>query len=94
MIRRDDRTSRSVRSVPATRPLTRRSLASDPVADDAATATATSNRRRVPAAAFAWTQILDRRRPAFGGTRSAEPPTAQLADCSCPEFCERDHEND
>ncbi len=23
-----------------------------------------------------------------------EPCTAELAECTCPDFCERDHEND
>jgi hypothetical protein len=23
-----------------------------------------------------------------------DPPTAELAECTCPEFCERDHENE
>ena len=23
-----------------------------------------------------------------------DPPIAELADCTCPEFCERDHDND
>jgi len=24
----------------------------------------------------------------------ADPPIAELADCTCPEFCERDHDTD
>jgi len=23
-----------------------------------------------------------------------DPPIAELADCACPEFCERDHDNE
>jgi hypothetical protein len=23
-----------------------------------------------------------------------DPPIAELADCTCPEFCERDHDNE
>ena len=23
-----------------------------------------------------------------------DPPTAELAECTCPEFCERDHDNE
>ena len=23
-----------------------------------------------------------------------DPPIAELADCQCPEFCERDHDNE
>ena len=25
---------------------------------------------------------------------AASPCTAELAECTCPEFCERDHDND
>jgi hypothetical protein len=23
-----------------------------------------------------------------------DPPTAELAECTCPDFCERDHDNE
>jgi hypothetical protein len=28
------------------------------------------------------------------GALADRPCTAELAECTCPEFCERDHEND
>jgi hypothetical protein len=38
---------------------------------------------------------------AFGGRPRSEAgpaegavPTAELADCTCPDFCERDHDNE
>ncbi len=33
-------------------------------------------------------------RPVAVVSRSAAPTTAELAECTCPEFCERDHELD
>jgi hypothetical protein len=36
-----------------------------------------------------WIPDRDDRDPDFD-----EPCTAELAECTCPEFCERDHDND
>jgi hypothetical protein len=32
--------------------------------------------------------------PVAVASRAAAPTTAELAECTCPEFCERDHELD
>jgi hypothetical protein len=32
--------------------------------------------------------------PAPAPFRASSVPTAELAECNCPEFCERDHDND
>jgi hypothetical protein len=32
--------------------------------------------------------------PEPAAQRTPEPCTAESAECTCPEFCERDHEND
>ena len=37
------------------------------------------------------TELLAPLEPA---TRQPEPCTAESAECTCPDYCERDHEND
>jgi len=37
---------------------------------------------------------LERRRPPAGAPDADAPCTAEAAECTCPDFCERDHEND
>jgi hypothetical protein len=32
--------------------------------------------------------------PPVPAARTPEPCTAESAECTCPDFCERDHEND
>ena len=45
---------------------------------------------------FAATAVMER--PVIRSTERDEPeetlPTAELVECTCPDFCERDHDND
>ncbi len=50
--------------------------------------------RRRAASALAWTDVIDRRRPEPEAAEPAPLTTAEVAECACPEFCERDHEID
>ncbi len=50
--------------------------------------------RRRAARALAWTDVIDRRRPEQASDERASLTTAEIAECVCPDFCERDHEND
>ncbi len=50
-------------------------------------------RLETPARTQDWVSVIDRRRSDSAGARAAAP-TADVAECGCPEFCERDHDND
>jgi hypothetical protein len=40
-------------------------------------------------------EIIERPEPTIGdGTSADELCTAEQAECSCPDFCERDHDQD
>ena len=45
-----------------------------------------------PARRSARLRIVETKQLATGLHRAL--PTAQLAECTCPEFCERDHDNE
>ena len=55
---------------------------------------------RVDLIAFDAPPVTPRSAPHLGTTapapfgRAVWPPTAALAECACPEFCERDHANE
>jgi hypothetical protein len=43
------------------------------------------------------TETIIRQKERFDDGRRLEPedlPIAELADCTCPDFCERDHDNE
>ena len=48
--------------------------------------------RRSSRLAAADSQITDAQQ--LSGRTSPEPCTAETAECTCPEFCERDHGNE
>ncbi len=50
--------------------------------------------RRRASRALAWTDVIDRRRSGYATDETPMLATAEVAECACPEYCERDHEND